>query len=356
MNCIGKIMTSLGVFAAIMLASGCRSEDDGPPPPDVSAITSDISIKRFEQELFGMDSLSVPAELAALEQRNPAFTDVFFRYVLNIRAGEENTKNAQTEAAFMQGFIEFPALRNLCDSVQATYPNLDDYKKELDDAVRYFKHYFPEQPAPTSVTTFIAEYSLAAFIYGQNELAVGLDLFLGATYPYAKYNPGNTNFSDYLIRTYNRDHLTAKTLIPLVNDLVMEPPGDRLLDFMLHNGKKLYIMEQLLPYTSDTVIMEVTPLQLQWLKNNEREMWAHFLKEELLYNSSWPDIRKLVEPSPNSPGMPPEAPGRSANWVGWQIVKTYMRRFPQTTLPELIKLRDSQKLLDDSKYKPDWSG
>ena len=356
MNIIGRIMIAIGLSAAIMLAGGCKTKDDGPPPPDVSAITADIAVKRFEQDLFGLDSLSLLTELAALEERNPDFTDVFFRYVLNIRTGEENTKNVQAEAAFMQGFIEFPALRNLYDTVQVTYPNLNDYKKELDNALRYFKYYFPEQPAPSSVTTFIAEYSLAAFVYGQNELAVGLDLFLGADYPYAKFNPGNTNFSDYLIRTYNQDHLTAKTLIPLVSDLTGDPPGDRLLDFMLHNGKKLYIMEQLLPYTSDTVIMEVTPLQLQWLKNNEREMWAHFLKEELLYNSSWPDIRKLVEPSPNSPGMPPEAPGRSANWVGWQIVKTYMRRFPQTTLPELINLRDSQKLLDDSKYKPGWSG
>lgn len=356
MKAIGKVIIGIAIPCTMVLFGGCGSDDDGHPPPDVSHITSDITVKRFEQALFGLDSLSIAAELAMLEQQNPGFTDVFFRYVLNIRAGEGDNTNPQAEAAFMQGFIEFPALRNLYETVQSTYPSLDEFKKELDDALRFFKYYFPEQPAPASVTTFISEYSLAAFIYGQNELAVGLDLFLGADYPYAKYNPGNTNFSDYLIRTYNQDHLTAKTLVPLVNDLIGEPAGDRLLDFMIHNGKKLYILEQLLPYTSDTIIMEVTPMQLQWLENNEREMWAHFLKEELLYNSSWPDIRKLVEPSPNSPGMPPEAPGRSANWVGWQIVKTYMRRFPQLTLPELINLRDSQKLLDDSKYKPGWSG
>jgi hypothetical protein len=81
-------------------------------------------------------------------------------------------------------------------------------------------------------------------------------------------------------------------------------------------------------------------------------MWAYFIKEELLYNSEWAKIRKYVDYSPNSPGMPPQAPGRTANWLGWQMVKAYMRQFPDTSLEDMLQIADAQNLLDAAKYKP----
>jgi hypothetical protein len=50
--------------------------------------------------------------------------------------------------------------------------------------------------------------------------------------------------------------------------------------------------------------------------------------------------------------MPEEAPGRTANWIGWQIVKSFMARQPETTMEELIALKDAQQLLDLARYKP----
>ena len=64
----------------------------------------------------------------------------------------------------------------------------------------------------------------------------------------------------------------------------------------------------------------------KWCESNELQLWTHFLEEDLLYATNLRDIRKLVDYSPNSPGMPAEAPGRTANWTGWQIVKAYMKR------------------------------
>lgn len=350
MNWKNRFFFAIALSMAMVIA-GCGSDViEGPPPPDVSNIKVDVQLRRFEKDLFAMDTLQPVAGWRALEARYPEFADILARYVLRIRPGAQ--PDTLAEANFLSGFIRFPAARHLYDTIQVVYPDLEAYERDLEMALRYFKYHFPGQPQPETITTFLSEYSLAAFIYGNNDLAVGLDMFLGADYPYVKYNPGNTSFSEYLIRTYNRDHLLSKTLIPLVEDLVGEPSGERLLDIMVNNGKKLYILDQLLPTASDTVIMEVTPDQWAWLQNNELEIWGYFLKQNLLYNTSWPDIRKLVEPSPNSPGMPPEAPGRSANWMGWQIVKAYMSRHPQTSLEALIGLRDAQQLLEASRYKP----
>ena len=124
------------------------------------------------------------------------------------------------------------------------------------------------------------------------------------------------------------------------------------MDLMIHNGKQWYLTDLLLPNTSDTVKLEMTPTQVDWLKDNELEMWAFLLKEKLLYDSDWSKIRKYVEYSPGIPQMHPEAPGRSANWIGLQIVRAYMDNVPDAKLEELLSETSAQRILDRSRYKP----
>lgn len=316
--------------------------------PDVSHIKAEVKIKRFEKDLFSLDTSGMAGSLEALDQSYPEFAPLFFGQIL----GSLDPRVApEGHEAYVKGFITHPEVRKLYDTTMIVYPDLAFLEKDLEKAFQYLKFYFPGAEEP-DLTTFISEYTIGYFIYGKNSLALGLDFFLGAEYPYAGYNPGNANFSSYLTRTFNRDHLAMKALLPLADDLTGAPAGNRLLDFMIHNGKKLYILDHLLPFVSDTVIMEYTPAQLAWCKDNELDIWAHFLREDLLYSSSQRDIRKLVEYSPDSPGMPPEAPGRTANWIGWQIVKAYMKRNPQLSMQALIDQRDAQAILDLSKYKP----
>ncbi|MBK7410313.1 MAG: hypothetical protein IPL49_20005 [Saprospirales bacterium] len=333
------------LLALVVQSCQCNKSND---IPDVSRIPVEVKIRRFEKDLFQIDTMQMAAGLDQLEKDYPEFGAIFFGQLLG---SKDSLIAPEGHVAYVKGFVTHPAIRHLYDTTQFVYPNLDFLEEQLGQSFRFLKYYFPNSQVP-DLTTFVSEYTIASFIYGENSLAVGLDFFLGADYPYAIYNPGNPNFSQYLTRTYNKDHLTAKILMPLVEDLCGNPPGGRLLDFMIHNGKKLYILDHLAPFLSDTVIMEYTSDQLSWCKDNELDIWAHFLQEDLLYSSNWQDIRKLVEYSPASPGMPPEAPGRTANWMGWQVIKEYMRRNPKTTFQELIELQDAQVILDQSKYRP----
>ncbi len=332
----------------LMIAASAFACSKANKAPDVSDIEVDLQIHRFDQALFALDTNDLAAGLARLEAEHPDFSAIFFGQILG---STDSLIAPQGHVAYMKGFLQFPPARRLYDTTQVLYADFSKIEQQFRQAFQFLKYYFPEQPTP-DVTTFISEYSVAAFIYGEDQLAVGLDLFLGADYPYLQYNTGNANFSAYLTRTFNREHLVAKTLQPLVNDLIGPPPGSRMLDLMVHNGKELYLLDKLLPYAPDSVKLEMTPQQIAWLQGNELEMWAFFLKENLLYSSEWQNIRKYVEYSPNSPGMPTEAPGRTANWLGLQIVNAYMQRYPDTTLRQLIALRDAQQLLDASKYRP----
>lgn len=316
--------------------------------PDVSHIEMPVEINRFEKELFALDTSNLEMELAALEERYPEFSNVYFTYVL---ASRNPQVAPEGHLDYVRGFLTHPAIQYLYDTTQTVYPDLSAVREDFQQAFRYLKYYLPEVPTP-SVTTYISEYTIAAFVYGDGDLGVGLDFFLGADYPYARYNPGNPNFSAYLTRSFDPRHLVSKSLQPLIQDLVGPPAGERLLDYMINNGKQLYLSRLLLPEVADSILLEMPQQQVEWLKDNELEIWAHFLKEDILYSNDFQKFRKLVEYSPHSPGMPPEAPGRTANWTGMRIIESYMRRHPNTTVAEMLAMQDSGKLLQESRYKP----
>jgi hypothetical protein len=50
--------------------------------------------------------------------------------------------------------------------------------------------------------------------------------------------------------------------------------------------------------------------------------------------------------------MPRESPGKAANWIGWQIVKAYMERHPNTSFQQLLAIESPQMILDGSNYRP----
>lgn len=335
------------LLALLLLGQGCQSDEQA-FVPDVSDIAVEVDIRRFEQDFFQVDTSQMEAEVERLRQAYPEFSAIFFDQLLGVTLPHVAPEGPAT---YLKGFLQHPPLVELNDSVQLHYQDMKGIETELKQAFQFFRYYFPEEPLPT-FTTLVSEYVVAAFVYGENDLAVSLDYFLGPSFPYQQLNPNDPAFSAYLVRTFTREHLVSKAMQALISGLAPPPRQQRMLDIMIQNGKQLYVLDKLLPYTADSIKLEVTAKQAEWLNSNEREMWAYFIQEELIYSTERERFRKLVDYSPNSPGMPEEAPGRTANWMGWQIVKAYMKARPETTLSELLNLEDAQAILDESRYKP----
>jgi hypothetical protein len=79
------------------------------------------------------------------------------------------------------------------------------------------------------------------------------------------------------------------------------------------------------------------------------------MKHDLLYNTQQTEFLKLTMDGPNTAGMPAEAPGNIASYMGWNIVKQYMKKYPETTLVELMTspgLFKGENILNRSGYKP----
>ncbi|MFQ5447122.1 MAG: hypothetical protein ACE5FF_09310 [Saprospiraceae bacterium] len=223
---------ALFLLPAAILFAGMAGCGKGKDIPDVSNIGVQVEIKRFEQDLFALDTNDIAPELAKLEADYGEFSDIFFSQILG---SKDSTVAPEGHEAYVRGFITHPGVRHLYDTCQAVFPNLDGLKKDFQQAFQFYKYYFPLQPLSGEVVTYISEYSIGGFLYGDNSIGVGLDFYLGKNYPYQQYNPANPNFSQYLIRSFNKDHIVQKSMKLLVQDLNGPPPGNRLLGYMIHN-------------------------------------------------------------------------------------------------------------------------
>ncbi len=325
---------------SLLFACGQGTERNA---PDVSGIEVNVKIKRFEQDLFSIDTNNLAAGMAVLSQKYPSLFPLFAENIIHDQRNPDET----AEQA-LRGFVSAPQIILLNDTVQQVYGDLRWLEKDLSQMFRYYKHYFPQKPVP-EVATIISEFAVDAFTYGDSLCGIGLDLFLGENYP--AYNA--EVFPSYIRRQFQRDYISTRLGKAVAQNTMGEtPPGTRLLDMMLYNGKMLYILDCLLPAVPDSMKMGYTSAQMEGCVYNEQAAWARILSQNLLYSSNFESFKKLVTPSPNAPMVFQEAPGEIGNWLGWQIVKAYMKRYPETSIDALIKMQDAQKFLEEAKYKP----
>ncbi|MBK8502064.1 MAG: hypothetical protein IPL46_07570 [Saprospiraceae bacterium] len=308
--------------------------------PDVSHIEVDPALIRFEQEMFS-DSNNIDLILNNLQNKYPEFTDVFLhRIIADPQYGNDVILSASH-------FVSDSFIRGLYTDCQTLYLDFSKQEQQIKDALRYFKHYFPEKPIP-DIYTCITGFDYGSFTVGDDILSISLDFYLGDNYP--SYHPDI--FPAFIVRTMTEDYLVSKSIQALVANYVGETTGARLLDYMIRNGIELYIKRKLLPRSTDEIIFEYSSDQLVWLEDNESEIWAHLIQEDLLMSVDYRSFQKIITPSPNVPNMPPDAPGRLGNWIGTRIVTQFMERNPDLSLDELIAMNDAQKILAESKYKP----
>lgn len=341
-----------GVLAAIVFTA-C-SPDTATNIPDVSDIEVQVDLTRFEDLLLA-DTLFDAAEMQQLKDQYPAFAGVYFNHVIPGAEDVLASDDPEIRVQQIRQWIRHPRTRWLYDTVRTILPDIQPVLTQLEGAFRYAKYYFPEKETPRVFTT-LSDFGYFPFIYAEDSLrdgiGISLEMFLGERFPYRDYVGLNNAFSEYLVRSYNQDHMVKRAMEIWIDDMAGPPPGNRLIDYMIHNGKKLFVLQSLMPQAHDSVIIDYPSAKLDYVNKNERNIWYHFTAQDMLYETSLNKIQKYIGPSPTSPGMPPEAPGNTASWLGWRIVQAYMKKHPETSLQQILALADTQKLLDDSGYRP----
>lgn len=336
-----KLLLFISLSSCIFIYS-CQSDNI-----DLPDVKDQFKFIDFDTKLFDVDTTGIKKDIGELIKEHPAFSDLYFNSILDV-GGED-----ELDMSLISDFITDPSIRHLKDTIDLIIDK-GELKSEFTKALSYIKHHFPHWNIP-NIYTLISGFGYQRFLFEDeagDAIGVGLDFFLGSQYPYKSIDPNNPSFSSYQTRSFNKEHIVKKSLEVWLEDKLAPLRSSRMVDHMIRNGKKLYVLNKLLPSTNDTVVTEYSLKQLEWAKDNQLQIWTFFLNEDLFFETNMRKLNKYINPSPDAPGMPLEAPGRIANYMGWQIVEAYMDKNPEVSIENLVMDSDAQRILDKSKYKP----
>ena len=315
---------ALGCLILVQLWA-CTADKEPRYRPDLGGIEAKRPhLVRFENLVFAQDSSEISQTLANLLRDYPDFGKIYTKYLLG------DGRNQDSLAVF-EALLRLPYAYELRDSILKQYASLDfvlDGGKKLNQV---FAYYFPNQPQPLdTIYTFLSVYNHGVVLV-PNGLALGLDFFLGAGH-------GGYSGVEHLNHQYIRRQLTAEHVLPrmaqvLAQDVLAETPaikGTRLIDFMLRNGKELYLIDKFLPDVADSCKWGFSAYQTEYCERGEKALYDYLVKEVNLFSDKTSDFRKYVEAGPFDPAL--GRPGNSASWLGmrmWQAYEVQLRKRTQ---------------------------
>ena len=121
---------------------------------------------------------------------------------------------------------------------------------------------------------------------------------------------------------------------------------------IIYMGKILYLTDDLLPEVQDTLKIRYTAPQMEYCMENEFNIWSYFAAQKIIYTTNQAEIIKFTSEGPFTSALSKQSPPRIGYWVGWRIVRQYMKNNPKVSLEQLMKETDAQQILAKSKYKP----
>lgn len=242
-----------------------------------------------------------------------------------------------------------PLWRELYTEVQKKYGDFGTQKVQIEDVFRHVKYYFPETKTP-EVITVIAEMDYNnKVIYTGDLLLIALELYLGKDHKFYE-----SEFPAYLRQNFDQNQIMPDIVSILTSNKIVVPATKNLLSQMIFAGKELYIKDLLIPEFSDADKIGYTPEQILWCQDNESYMWRYFIEESLLYDTDSKLGNRFINKAPFSKfylEIDNESPGRVGTWLGWQIVRSFVKNNSDVTLEQLLQM-DAAEIFNKSKYKP----
>lgn len=336
-------MRFLSAFLLVAFLFACNSQHKA---PDVSDVKISVTTQRFEEDLFKLDTNNLAPQLDQLQARYPSFGENFFASILNC----DPRWSADTMAGYVKGFIG--AYRKMYDTSEILFRNFEPYEKEIRKGLQYLKHYFPAYKTPAKIITYIGPVDGYGDILTDDAIVVGLQHHLGKQYSLYHSPMVQETYPDYISRRFEPGYIAVNAMKNIVLDMFPEKMEERpLVQQMVEKGKRLYVLSQLLPGTDEYKMIGYTKEQLESAYNNEKVVWDLFVQNNFLQTIDNNIIKNYIGEGPKTQELGESSPGNIGSFAGWQIVKKYMDKHPNTTLQQLMAA-DPESIFTDARYKP----
>lgn len=339
----------LALVLCTLLACGVKNA------PDVSHINITLTEERFDQDFFKTDTNQLQPSLQRLGQLYPHFLPDYCQNILGLPASP--LMDGQSAGLLVQFIHDYAPVR---DAVNKVFRSTKTYEAAVKNGLQYVKYYFPEYKTPERLIFYIgpmdAIYQASLGAYGDAitsaGLAVGLQLHLGKDNGLYTNDIGRSLYPAYISRRFTPDYIPVNCLKNVIDDIYPEKlAGKTLIEQMVEKGKRLYVLDKVLPTTPDTLKIGYSKYQLDGCYKEEGRIWNYFLVNSLLMNNDPSYTKNYIGEAPNTPEFGEGSPGSIGYFVGWQLVKKYMEQHKDMSLPALLQT-PAMNIYQESKYKP----
>ena len=266
-----------------------------------------IKIERLESRLA--TSVSVDNTMDILLQY-PKLSQQFFK--IKDLQDKDTCRNYAQELFDM---YKNPKVLDLYEQTNKQFADLSLIEKELALAFKRLKSYFPDVKVPQV-------YSIITGMRG--------DAYIG-----------------------DDGSFIVKVMLLYVERFAQYDPMDKtLLGRMIYYGKILFLAQKLFPAKAEHLLLGYTKEQFREVNGNKTYIWDHFVDNELFYSTDRAKEVSYINPSPHVIEIGPECPGSIGKWLGFDIVKQYMRNCSKEKVRKLMACRNSKKIFKDSCYRP----
>jgi hypothetical protein len=313
--------------------------------PDVSNIKIQLDTLRFDRDFFAMDTSQLETSLDNLQKKYPEFIN---DYLFNLLAVPMDKDSTLTKVKL---FIH--DYKPVFDSVSAKYPSIAQTTDEVKRAMQFVKHYFPSYKLPQSLITFIGPLEGYSNVLTSSGFAVGLQLYLGKYYPAYNTDYIADVYPQYQSRRFEAGYIAVNCIKNIVTDIYPDTKTNLPLAYqMVEAGKRMYVLDYLMPETPDSIKTGYTQKQLDGCYAHEALIWNYFVQNDnLLYVTDPGQTKDYMADGPKTEELGDGSPGFIGQFVGWQIVKKWMQQDAKRSLRTLLQTPPKQ-IFEEAKYKP----
>ncbi len=313
---------------------------------DVSGVkTSPLKVLRLEEDLFLMKASNFDSSTQLMGIKYGPYYEHYVMYFLN-RKGLRDSLYKPSVLAFVNDKDVKVAKRY----IEKLYPDekIEEISSEVNDCVKRFHYYFPNKKLPTRLVTCMSGWNYS-FAYMDSSLVLSLDMYLGDTAIFYQM----LRRPQYEIRKMKQQYILPDLVRGwMLTEFDTAMSVNTLINYTIFYGKIFYAVNALLPDMNDSLIIGYTNKQMKYCKSYEKNIWGYFAEKNRLFENSMQNVRELTSEGPFTGVISKECPPRIAMWVGWQIIKSYMKNNKDATLEKLMAEPDAQRILSKSKYRP----
>lgn len=324
--------------------AACRNKKN---IPNVSSIKIELNTQRFDKDFFTIDSNAIEQGLDALSQTNQSFVNDYLYNILGI------TPNADSAKKYAQLFLTDKMYRQVQQDAAKIFTNFSTQEKEIKQAFQFINYYFPNYILPKKIVTFIGPIDgVGTALTSNHNIAIGLQGFLGKEYPAYQTAYIQQVYPSYKTARFSKEYISVEVVKNLLTEIYpAKQTTQPLVEQMIELGKRVYAIDAILPYAADTVKIGYTGNQLNECINNEKFIWAFFVERNLLFSKDSEMISPYLTDGPKTPELSETAPGNIGAFVGWQIVKQWMKQNKQTSLQVLFD-KPANQIFNEVGYRP----